>query len=242
MGLISDIQARAAGLARVFDPRFKVIMAFVAGVCVLRASVPVVVGVLALMALFGHLLRDHYPAARSAMRAYGLLILFWMTLKVAVDWWEGFPLVQSAEAAGILGLRLSALFMTGLVLAMSTSSRALGSAFSWFLKPVMGKNSWQGALALALFIHILPHSWEILSNIMQSVAMRCPGLGFFRKTLVIAQALVRCLSQMTWKQTLAVAARRLDAPDAWQLDSRIRFGESLVCLGFCLVCLWFAFA
>lgn len=241
MGLAVARKMSFARLAREFDPRLKIFSAFAAGICVLKAWWPVAAVFFILLLGAARLLRSYYPSAKSALKAYGVLILFWMALKMGVGVWEGLEPAGAAYDAAILGIRLSALFLAGLVLAMSTSARSLGGAFSWFLKPVMGKNSWQGALALSLFVHFLPHSWQILSDILQSVSKRCPDLGFFRKALVVAQALIRCLSQMVWKQTLAVAARRLDDADAWQLDQKMGIGQLLPALGFCFGCLWLAF-
>jgi biotin transport system permease protein len=110
---------------------------------------------------------------------------------------------------------LATLFGLGLVLAATTSTRALGMAIGKLFRPVLGRNAWQVALALALMVHYLPLAWSTLSTIRSSIALRCPDLGWRRRVLLLPQAGIRTLAQTTWSQTLAVAARGLDGPEAW---------------------------
>lgn len=198
------------------DPRIKVLLAVGFGILVWRAGL---VGLAAYSCLLGWVcwtLRAGLPGHRHVLKSYGWFLLIWVGAKLALDLWEGMDPIAAAQAAGLLGLRLSCLLLAGLGLALSTSPRQLGMALVWFLRPVMGKLAWQAALALALMVHYLPITWLTFSQVRSSVRQRCSHMSLYRRMLVVGQAVLRSLGQKTWNQALAVACRNLDRPEAWQ--------------------------
>ena len=122
---------------------------------------------------------------------------------------------QTAMDAALLGLRLCVLIGLGLLLALTTSPRQLGLALSWFLRPVLGKNAWKTALSLALMIHFLPLVQTTFAQVKQTIRLRQPKRSRWERVLLVTQATLRLLAQKTWSQTVAVAARGLDSPEAW---------------------------
>lgn len=169
---------------------------------------------------------DFFTRARWPMfRAYLAFILLWVFLKFILDSLPSMasihllplPLLrQNAIEAALLGLRLCVLIGLGLVLTLTTSPRQLGLALSWFLRPILGKNSWKTALSLALMIHFLPLVQSTFAQVKQTIRLRQPKRSRWQRFLLVPQAALRLLAQKTWNQTVAVAARGLDSPEAWQ--------------------------
>jgi biotin transport system permease protein len=151
--------------------------------------------------------------------AVGLCLLFWVAVKAGLDAMSGLSAAQVAMGAGDLALRLAALLLLGLFLALSSSARALGLAVSWAVRPLVGREqAWRLALSLSLMIHFLPMCLGAIAQVRQTLSRRCPRCGFFLRMVVIPQAVIRTLGQKTWNQTLAVAGRGLDDPSAWEPD------------------------
>lgn len=208
-----------ASYVRSLDPRLKLVVALVLGPCLWKVSViPVAVCAVLLLAILIPLAASQ-PVGAKMIRSLFFFVLFWVVLKVGLDSLTGIPLTQVLMDAGGLAARLTALLMLGLTLAMSTSARALGLAVAWAIRPLVGKErAWVLALSLALMIHFLPMCLSTMSTVKETVVNRCPGYGFRQRMLIIPQALIRNLGQKTWNQTLAVASRGLENPDAWEPD------------------------
>jgi len=205
------------------DPRLKILLAGCFGVLAWHLSptalgiVGICLWILCLRAEFFS--RAHWPMLRS----YGLFVLFWGLLKFGLDATALLhsppphaPLLQQAAAdAGLLAGRLGILIALGLILALSSSPRQLGLALSWFLRPLLGRNSWKTALSLALMIHFLPLAQRTLMQVREAMRLRRPKRSRWQCFLLVPQAVLRILAQKTWTQTVAVAARGLDNPEAW---------------------------
>lgn len=145
-------------------------------------------------------------------------ILVWAGLKFGLDALAGASVEAALRAAVALGLRLAVLLFFGLSLAMSASPRRLGIGLAWFLRPILGARSWQVALSLSLMVHFLPLTWAAAAGLLQNLARRWPHCPWFLRLRLIPMALMRVMAQATWNQTMAVAARRLDRPEAWLPD------------------------
>lgn len=70
-------------------------------------------------------------------------------------------------------------------------------------------------MALTLMIHFLPQCWRVMSAVRRSLEQRCRRVSFMRRWTLFASAVLRALGRRTWEQTLAVASRGLDEPQAW---------------------------
>ena len=212
------------------DPRIKIGLALLLGVLTWRAGpVGLVVYAVFLAAILLLTARSR-PDNRSVIRIYTFFILFWMALKFGFDLLEGLPWPDAAIAAGFMGFRLLVLVFLGLALALTSSARGLGLALAWVLRPVLRDRAWQAALALALMIHFLPLTWQTLSTVHKTVNLRAADLPFRRRLMLLALTSLRSLSQKTWKQTLALAARKLDGPETWSSNPPFRSGEVLIAL------------
>ncbi|MGL1863952.1 MAG: energy-coupling factor transporter transmembrane protein EcfT [Pseudodesulfovibrio sp.] len=204
---------------RDLDPRLKMAIAMVLGPA-LWALGPLLVAVCGAILLVMLLpLAASQPLGTKMVRSMFFFVLFWVLMKVTLDAVAGITPIQIAQDSGILALRLISLLMLGLCLALSTSARALGLAVSWAIRPFVGKErAWKLALSLALMIHFLPLCLSTMTQVKDSTSRRCPDCGFRQRMTIVPQAVIRNLGQKTWNQTLAVAGRGLENPDAWEPD------------------------
>lgn len=223
-----------------YDPRLKLLVSFALGVMVWHAGLAglgfyaLVVG----LALF--VLRNLWPGGSRVFRTYGLLVFFWMSLKVFSDVMSGIDTHAAMGNAAILGVRLVLLLLISLSLALSASPRQLGLALSWLLRPVLGKSVWKVALSLSLMVHFLPLIWMVSAQVRKIMERRCPNLRWREKMVLYPQAVIRNMGQKTWNQTLAVAGRGLDRPSGWVAQFQEGRLQWLSGLGLLLACLVFA--
>jgi biotin transport system permease protein len=208
-----------AAVVRGLDPRLKLGVALALGPCLwLMGLVQAGVVALALLGLVVPLAAGQ-PLGWRMVRGLLIFVVFWVAAKAGLDAVSGMPWPVVAAGAGDLAVRLAALLLLGLSLALSASARALGLAVAWAARPVAGADgAWRLALSLALMVHFLPMCLGTVAQVRQTLAHRCPRCGFFRRMVIIPQAVIRALGQKTWNQTLAVAGRGLDDPAAWQPD------------------------
>lgn len=210
---------KAAVYVRSLDPRLKMGISLVLGpgLWLLNPLVVLVCAAVLFTALLS--LAVSQPLGPKMVRSLFMFIIFWLIIKMGLDAFSGMPPLQIVMAGGELALRLAALLLLGLSLAMSTSARSLGLAVSWLIRPCVGKErAWKLALSLALMIHFLPLCLSTMAQVKDTLARRCPGCGLGQRMLVIPQAVIRNLGQKTWNQTLAVAGRGLESGDAWEPD------------------------
>jgi biotin transport system permease protein len=71
------------------------------------------------------------------------------------------------------------------------------------------------SLALLLMVHFVPRAVAAFTGARDALRVRRIALPRLRALVVVLEAGVRNLARMTWDQTLAIAARRLDGPGAW---------------------------
>ncbi|MFO7595386.1 MAG: ABC transporter [Desulfocurvibacter africanus] len=199
---------------RTFDPRLKIALGLMLAVLIWVAG-PVGVAAYALGLTAMLVAARLGPSFSLAFKSYLLFLSIWTGLKILVGAIADLPLEQNLAEAGFLAMRLYTLLATGLILSASSSPRSLGLAVSWYLRP-LGRWTWQPALALALMIHFLPLIGQTFAQIRQVIGLRCPGLPAHSRLILLLQASLRALAQKTWDQTLALAGRGLDAPEAWQ--------------------------
>lgn len=218
------------------DPRIKILAAMVFGLLALKASAAglLAFGLLQAVVLLAVSLEE--PMNRSMAKAYILFVVVWMAIKFGLDLWTGLGWRQAALVSGELGLRLAVLLLIGLSLALATSPRSLGLALASLLRPILRDRAWRAALSMALFVHFLPLVWHSIKAVQTSFAVRGLKLAWWRRVVLMTQSLLRYWSQKAWKQTLALATRGLDGPEAW--DVRLGFnvwqwltGLAVVCLG-----------
>lgn len=220
-----------AAYARRLDPRLKLGVALALGP-ILWLVGPVQAGACALVLLALVVpLAAGQPLGGRMVRSLLVFVIFWAAAKAGLDAFSGLPPGVIAAGAGDLAIRLAALLLLGLFLALSSSARALGMAVAWAVRPCVGREqAWRLALSLALMVHFLPLCLSTVSQVRQTMARRCPRCGFFLRMTVIPQAVIRAMGQKTWNQTLAVAGRNLDRPDAWEPDFSWTGRDTLLCL------------
>jgi biotin transport system permease protein len=143
-----------------------------------------------------------------------IFLLLWTGLKFGLDLLDA-PALLAARQASLLGLRLAVLLLLGLCLSLAGSSRQYGLALTWALRPALGARAWKAGLALALLLHYLALCAETYGAVCATVRLRRPSGPAWRRALLTLQALLRVLGQKTWEQAVALAARRLDSPEAW---------------------------
>lgn len=159
------------------------------------------------------------PLGKRMIRSLFVFTFFWVGIKVVLDVFSDMPASQVAMGGADLAIRLVALLLLGLSLALSTSPRSLGLAVSWGLRPIVGgERAWKIALSLALMVHFLPICLSTMGQVQEMVECRIPGCGLRHKLTIVPLAVIRNLGQKTWNQTLAVAGRGLESSEAWEPD------------------------
>ena len=161
----------------------------------------------------------------SILRGYALFFIFWTGLKLILDIigliWQSSPLVPQTcgpilAQAGILGARLIAMGAVGVFIVGVADARKLSLAFAWLLKPILRQNAWKAALAMTLMLRFIPLTQRILRNSRTAVRLRCESLSVRRRLGLLVGASLSLLAKQTWTQTIAVACRGLDRPEAWE--------------------------
>lgn len=199
---------------RTFDPRLKIALGLMLAVLIWVAG-PAGVAAYALGLSVALMAARLGPVFGLAFKSYLLFLGIWSGLKFLVGAINGLPVAVNLAGTGLLTARLYTLLALGLILSGSSSPRSLGLAVSWYLRP-LGRWTWQPALALALMIHFLPLVGQTFVQIRQAIGLRCHGLPAHQRLILLLQASLRALTQRTWDQTLALAGRGLDTPEAWQ--------------------------
>jgi len=235
--------SRLAALVRGLDPRLKLGTALFLGPALwlmgLVQAGACAVGLACIVAA----LASGQPLGGRMVRGLLVFVVFWVAVKAGLDAVSGMPWSGVTAGALDLSVRLAALLLLGLSLALSASARALGLAVAWAVRPVAGgERAWKLALSLALMVHFLPMCLATVSEVRQAMARRCPGCGFFRRMVVIPQAVIRALGQKTWNQTLAVAGRGLDCAQAWEPDFSWSSRDTRCALLAGCVLLWVGFS
>jgi len=153
-------------------------------------------------------------AARLARGAAGFA-LAWGAVKLAVDLLGGAaPRAALAEVA-LLAFRLVVLLLLGGAVGALLRPRALGLALASLTRPLLGRRSGTVSLALLLMVHVLPRALGAFEGARAALRVRRVHTSRFRGLVLVLEAGTRNLARLTWDQTLAVAARRLDGPEAW---------------------------
>lgn len=213
--MIRSVAAHVRGL----DPRLKLGTGLALGPAAwLLDPAWVAVGAACLFVVVGALASAR-PLGWTMVRRLLFFVLLWTAVKIGLDLVSGLALRAAGLAGLILAVRLSGLLLLGLALALSTSTRALGMAAAWALRPVVGRErAWRTALSLALMVHFLPLCLATMEQVSSAFRQRCPRGGLSRRLTVVPLAVIRNLGQKTWSQTLAVAGRGLDDASAWEPD------------------------
>ena len=213
-------QGAGAALHRT-DPLVKLAVGLTLGIFVWHAGPVGLACYLAGLVLVGLAAPGRGELRPVSLRTVGMLLFCWVLLKTGFEFWEGAAPQEALREAGILGLRLLILILGGLCLTAVTSTRQIGLAVDRLLHPVAGSRSWQGALGLALMIHFLPLTLRILRQAGMSLRLRPVRRGPATRLRLWVQTVLRVLQRTTWQQTLAIAARGLDDPQAWRQQSTV---------------------
>lgn len=213
------------------DPRLKVLCIMALGLVAMRAG-PLGLALfgLAIALILWRLIRKKSRNG-ALLKSYLLFVLVWMLIKFGLDLWGGVPWAGALLQAGELGLKLSVLLTLGLGLVLSTSARALGLGLAAMLRPLIRDRAWQIALALALMIHFIPLAWQSIGSVKAAFRIRGLSLSWHERVGYFTQAILRHWSQKAWRQTLALACRGLDDPEAWRVPLPFRPKEWLLGVG-----------
>lgn len=221
------------------DARPKILLTLFIGLTLWRLPVAATALLLMAGAFFCACLGGFARGYLVLWKAGLVFVLVWTGLKFALDVQGGAVAATACADAADLGLRLAVIMLFGFSLALSSSPHRLGIGLAWFLRPVTGEKSWRIALSLALMIHFFPLLVTAADGLMRNLSLRWPDCPWRERLRLIPQALLRIMSQATWNQTVAIAARGLDRPDAWQPDRPVRLMEwlALALPGFLLMVL-----
>ena len=207
------------------DGRLLLIVALVSGVLIWRLPDLWITPFTAFWVILAFVSGARKKTRPSILRGYALFFLFWVGLKIILDTigllWQKSPLLPETYApvligAGVLGLRLIAMGAVGVFVVGVAGSRKLSIAFAWMLKPFMRKNAWKAALAMTLMLRFIPLTRRILRYSKTAVRLRCESMGVWERMGMVIGVALSLLAKQTWTQTIAVASRGLDCPEAWE--------------------------
>ncbi len=140
-------------------------------------------------------------------------------------------------ASALLFTRLLLLMFTALCLTALCSPRAVGLALSWYLRPLLGNKAWQPALTIALMAQYLPLVFLYLEQINTAARIRgipTSGLAYWQYAI---PHLFKLLHMRSYAGAMAIASRRLDTPDAWQMHQPLTRGNIICTLAVCAIAL-----
>ena len=200
---------------RAFDARVALLLALLFGALVWRAGLA---GNLAYGALFAAVLVAAGATradARRLARSAAAFALLWASVKLALDLGAGLPARGALASAALLSVRLGALLLMGAALGALVTPRALGLALASLVRPVLGRRAWTAALAVSLMVHFIPRALAAFEGARRALRVRRVRVSRTRALVLVSRAGARNLAGITWDQTLAIAARRLDGPEAW---------------------------
>lgn len=213
------------GIFSCLDGRLLLIIALISGILIWQLPNLWITPFCAFWVILALISRSHRKVRPSILRGYALFFLFWVGLKIILDTigllWQKSPLIPETYApvlihAGVLGLRLITMGAVGIFIVGVTSARKLSIAFAWLLKPIMRKNAWKAALAMTLMLRFIPLTQRILRNSRTAVQLRCQSMSIWRRLSLLMGVSLSLLAKQTWVQTIAVASRGLDCPEAWE--------------------------
>lgn len=205
------------------DPRLKIIFALSLGILVWQAHFILLAFLLVMMASLVLWFNVGANVSRIGLAYLLFFVLFWMVIKGFLSIWQGNGIEGAVFDAALFGARLFIFVFLGLLLILSTSARQLGLGFSALFRPFLGSKTWQISLALSLMLHFLPLTLNVFEQVKRGYQSRRLDLPFLNRSVVQLQAGLRILSEKTWEQTLALAARGLDRPEEWEQRLECKF-------------------
>jgi biotin transport system permease protein len=115
----------------------------------------------------------------------------------------------------LLVVRLVVLLLLGAVVSALLTPRALGLALAGLTPTPLRGRTWTVSLALLLMVHFIPRALAAFDGARAALRVRRLALPRWQALVIVLEAGARNLARLTWDQTLAVAARRLDGPEGW---------------------------
>jgi biotin transport system permease protein len=213
---------RPRGPLRTIDGRVVLLLALLFGVLVWRAGLApngvYVAFFAAVLASVGASRRDAGRLARWAVS----FALVWGGVKLAIDLTGGVPPRAALGGVALLCVRLVALLMLGAAVSALLTPRALGLALATLTRPVLRQRAWTASLALLLMVHFIPRALAEFRSARAALRVRRVQVPRLRALVIVIESGTRNLARVTWDQTLAVAARRLDGPEAWSAGPPVR--------------------
>ena len=208
------------------DPRLKIVLTVWMGIRIWQMD-PIPAAVMTILA--GVTLYTLHPAPGKApvsLKGAALTVGLWMAIKISLDlllpepgnvWQEGI----------LLGVRLSFVLCLGSLFFLTTSMRQVSLAVVQMTRPILKDRAWKTGLALGLMVHFIPTALATARQVRQAVSLRCDGIPLPVRASLLIRGCLRSLGEKTWSQTLALAARGFDTPDAWVEAIPFRFREWL---------------
>jgi biotin transport system permease protein len=216
---------KARGPLAAADGRVVLLLALLFGVLVWRAGLA---ANSLYAAFFAAVLASAGATAAEARRLArwiaGFAVL-WGGVKLAVDLAGGAAPREAGAAVLLLAVRLAALLLLGGAVSALLTPRALGLALAGLTPAPLRRRTWTVSLALLLMVHFVPRALVAFEGARAALRVRRVALPRLAGLVLVLEAGARNLARMTWDQTLAVAARRLDGPDAWIEPAPLRLAQ-----------------
>ncbi|HKK32696.1 MAG TPA: cobalt transporter, partial [Desulfomicrobiaceae bacterium] len=108
---------------------------------------------------------------------------------------------------------------------VTTSMRNVSLAVVRMGRPFLGDRAWRIGLALGLMVHFIPTALSVAGQVRQVLSLRLGQASLPVRASLLIRACLRTLGEKTWSQTLALAARGFDSPQAWEEKIPLRVRE-----------------
>ena len=178
------------------------------------ALIFVCVGFLAIAGLAG--VGDVSKSWRGPAFTYLFFILFWAAGRFCLVLYNGQSVDVACREAADFGCRLCFIGQVGIWLLVIFTPYKLARQVGKSFKKILPTQFWKLSLALLLMLSFLQEARVSWLGLNQTLSLRGQNLSFFRRLIVLAAGILRILSRQTWDRALAVVARKLDNPAAWE--------------------------
>ena len=153
---------------------------------------------------------------RGVAFTYLFFTLFWAGGRFCLVLYNGQNLASASSEAMDFACRLCFIGQVGLCLLIIFTPYKIARQVGKSFKKLAPGHFWKLSLALLLMLSFLQEARLALRGLNQTLSLRGQHLSFFRRIIVLGAGILRILSRQTWDRALAVVARKLDNPAAWE--------------------------
>jgi len=198
------------------DVRYKLVCMSLLSLATLKASLPVLILITAMVLGVAANLRVRPVPLLSALKPFFLLLALVFISRslttpgeTVLDVWGITATRQGAVAGSLVSWRFFLVMMLGIIFSRSTKPTGVKGAVQWFLRPVPFVDQARVAVMVSLFLRFLPMILLQASEVSQAQRSRCSALekNPIKQMLNLSTPLLRKTFQSADQMADAMAAR-----------------------------------